>query len=558
MPSYKSPGVYIEEVNAGTKPIEAVGTAVAAFIGYTEKAEEVTLHPVLDDEGRPVINRETGEPEMQQVTESLLGKATLVTNWSQYQAKFGSFAKGIYTPDSVYGYFANGGGRCYIVSLKTVNTPSSPELATAAQTTVGSDDDKVPNLLTFTAKKAGKDGNALRVEVKNEDSDKPSAPSAPGAPASSSEPTFKLVISQSGKPRETFENLTLGKGDRNVSTIVKTKSQLVDVEVVSTKDKSIAPAEGTFSLQGGDVKTTSITVNDYEGDVSERRGIGGLEPLEDVTMICVPDLMASYQQGELDLKGVHAVQQSIITYCERVKYAFAILDTPPNLMPQKAKQWRLDVNFDSSRAAMYYPWVEVADRTGSNGRVRTIPPCGHIAGIYARTDETRGVHKAPANEVIRDVLGLDVQVTKGEQDELNPIGVNALRAFPGRGIRVWGARTLSSDPAWRYINVRRLFNMIEKSIETGTQWVVFEPNDSNLWARVERDITAFLRVVWRSGALFGTTADQAFYVKCDAETNPPELRDLGQMAVEIGLCPVKPAEFVIFRISQWAGPDAQA
>jgi uncharacterized protein len=166
------------------------------------------------------------------------------------------------------------------------------------------------------------------------------------------------------------------------------------------------------------------------------------------------------------------------------------------------------------------------------------------------------VHKAPANEVIRGATGLPIQLTRGEQDSLNPVGVNCIRSFPGRGIRIWGARTLSSDPAWRYINVRRLFNMVEESIERGTQWVVFEPNDPDLWARVRRDVSAFLRTVWTSGALFGITPNEAFYVKCDEELNPPEVRDLGQLIIEIGISPVKPAEFVIFRISQWAGPSA--
>jgi phage tail sheath protein FI len=226
-------------------------------------------------------------------------------------------------------------------------------------------------------------------------------------------------------------------------------------------------------------------------------------------------------------------------------------------MPQEMKEWRNTVNYDSSRAAVYYPWIEIADMTGANGRTRLVPPSGHMAGVFGRTDGTRGVHKAPANEIVRGALGLEVQVTKGEHDILNPIGVNVIRSFPGRGIRVWGARTLSSDPSWRYINVRRLFNMVAESIERGTQWVVFEPNDQNLWARVRRDASAFLTMVWRSGALFGTTPEQAYYVKCDAETNPPEVRDLGQLIIEIGMSPVKPAEFVIFRLSQWAGPSAE-
>ena len=176
-----------------------------------------------------------------------------------------------------------------------------------------------------------------------------------------------------------------------------------------------------------------------------------------------------------------------------------------------------------------------------------------MAGIWARSDDTRGVHKAPANEVIRGAVDLELVITKGEHDQLNPQGINVLRAFPGRGIRVWGARTLSSDPAWRYINVRRLFNFIEGSILGGTQWVVFEPNDLALWERVKRTINSFLVRVWRDGALFGATPQEAFYVKCDSETNPAEVIDAGQLVVEIGIAPVKPAEFVVFRIAQFSG-----
>ncbi len=529
MPSYLSPGVYVEEVDKGTKPIEAVGTAVAAFVGYTEKAEMELNGEMVD----------------------LVGKPTLVTNWSQFVQRFGGFVDGSYTPDAVYGYFANGGGRAYIVSLKTASGSGDGDTkALPAKTTVQSDDDKPVNLLSFTAKEAGNKGNTVNVEVANDVAD----PKAGGDGKEGGSKTFKVTVKEGGRTRETFENLTLAKGARNVETVLKNESKLVNASILGRTD--LVPADGNYSLEGGNVESKAVSLSDYQGNVAERVGIGGLEAFDDVTMIAVPDLMSSYEAGEIDLKGVQAVQQTVIDFCEGMQYCFAILDTPPGLIPQQAKEWRLNVNYDSSRAAVYYPWIEVADQTGGNGRTRTVPPSGHMAGIYARTDGTRGVHKAPANEVVRGALGLEVNLTKGEHDELNPIGVNAIRAFPGRGIRVWGARTLSSDPSWRYINVRRLFSMVEKSIEQGTQWVVFEPNDQDLWARVRRDISAFLRLVWQSGALFGTTPEQAFYVKCDAETNPPEVRDVGQLVVEIGLAPVKPAEFVIFRISQWAGPDA--
>jgi phage tail sheath protein FI len=178
-------------------------------------------------------------------------------------------------------------------------------------------------------------------------------------------------------------------------------------------------------------------------------------------------------------------------------------------------------------------------------------PSGHLAGVWARTDLTRGVHKAPANEPLRGALGLKYQVSRGEQDLHNPRGVNAIRSVGG-GLRIWGGRTLSSDPAWKYINVRRLFIMVEASVEAATQWVVFEPNDHRLWRRVVRTVSSFLTLLWRSGALMGTSPEQAFYVKCDEETNPPEVVDAGQLVIEVGLAPVKPAEFVIFRIGQMA------
>jgi len=229
----------------------------------------------------------------------------------------------------------------------------------------------------------------------------------------------------------------------------------------------------------------------------------------------------------------------------------AILDPPPGLNPQRLKEWRVDgAGYDSKYATLYYPWIKVMDPL--TGAPAFLPPSGHVAGVWARTDGTRGVHKAPANEVVRGVITLESGMTRGEHDQLNPVGVNCIRAFPGQGIRVWGARTLSSDPEWRYLNVRRLFNFIEKSILLGTNWVVFEPNDRFLWERVGRTISTFLRRVWSSGALFGGTPEQAYFVKCDAENNPPENVDVGILTVDIGLAPVKPAEFVVFRVSQLA------
>jgi phage tail sheath protein FI len=301
-----------------------------------------------------------------------------------------------------------------------------------------------------------------------------------------------------------------------------------------------------------------LTAADFIGDATERTGLGGLEAIDDVRLVTCPDIMSGYDGSEAERERIKLVQDAMIAHCENMRYRFAVLDAPPGMNAQQAIEWRQYINFDTSYAALYYPWIYIADLSGEGSTRKAVPPSGHVAGLYNRSDADRGVHKAPANDVLLGAIDLELQISKGEQDVLNPIGVNCIRSFPGRGIRVWGARTLSSNGAWRYVNVRRLFIMVEASLDSGMQWVVFEPNDRTLWAKVRRDVGSFLKVVWRSGALFGNTPEEAFYVKCDDELNPPEIRDLGQLIIEVGLAPVKPAEFVIFRLTQWAGANAEA
>jgi hypothetical protein len=272
-----------------------------------------------------------------------------------------------------------------------------------------------------------------------------------------------------------------------------------------------------------------------------RKGLTGFAGIDEISIVYSPNSMAALPN--------EALADALITHCETLKDRFAIID---------AAQGSKDVsvldprgNNDTKYAAFYYPWIYVIDPEA--GLLRLIPPGGHVAGIYARSDIERGVHKAPANEVVRGAADLEFQITKGEQDILNPRGVNVIRAFPGRGIRVWGARTLSSDTLWKYINVRRLFLYVEESIEEGTQWVVFEPNNEKLWARVRATITEFLTRVWRDGALMGTKPEEAFFVKCDRTTMTQDDIDNGRLICIIGIAPVKPAEFVIFRIAQFPG-----
>jgi phage tail sheath protein FI len=279
-----------------------------------------------------------------------------------------------------------------------------------------------------------------------------------------------------------------------------------------------------------------------------REGIEGLSGIDEITIVCSPDIMA-LAQGTED-PSLRDQQGSLVAHCEAAGNRMAILDAPPALQPQEMLGWRTKEGaYDSNSAALYYPWIEVIDPLSS--QATAVPPSGHVAGVWARTDVRRGVWKAPTDAVVLDAAGVSSGITNDEQGALNGAHINCIRSFPGRGIRVWGARTLSSDPDWRYLNVRRLFTYIKQSIVEGTRWAVFEPNDETLWKSIRRDVGAFLTRTWSEGALFGSSPEQGFYVKCDEETNTPEVVEAGQVVMEIGIAPVKPAEFVSIRISQF-------
>jgi len=503
VPTYLSPGVYMEEVSSGSKPIEGVGTAVAAFVGFAE--------------------------------EGAFNQPTLVTNWTQFVGNFGAFVEGSYLAHAVYGFFLNGGGSAYVVRIGANGDADEPQLPTAGAELPPVEGDKPP--FTVKAIEPGAEGDRITVEV--------------GKASEEGEDNFRLVVKKPGRQDEVFDNVTLSKGANNVVTKVKADSELISIQ--ETRGTTVMPQAGTIELSGGSLPVqVSVAPVDYIGDAADRTGFAGLEAIENVTMLSVPDLMAAYERELVDLEGVKAVQLAMIAHCELMANRVAILDTPPGMNAQQVKAWRNEITgYDSKYATMYWPWIKVMDPVQGKG-IYT-PPSGSIAGVWARNDDTRGVHKAPANEVVRGVLDLELNITKGEHDQLNPDGVNCIRSFPGQGVRVWGARTLSSDPEWRYLNIRRLFNFVESSILGGTNWVVFEPNDPKLWDSVTRTVTMFLRRVWRDGALFGRTQAEAFFVKCDDENNPPENRDAGILTVEIGIAPVKPAEFVVFRISQFNG-----
>jgi phage tail sheath protein FI len=515
MPTYTAPGVYVEEVVSTQKVLSAAPTAVAAFVGFTERFP-------TDDPADP---------------EGLAPR--LITSWTQFENLYGSFTPGAILPLSVYGYFANGGALAYIVRVPNTapsGEPSRREIP-AADRALG---------LPISVESQEPDAD-ISIQVITDETDE-EGPSP-----------FSIDVLSGSEVVESFTGLTLGKGKRNVATVVNETSTKIKINVL-LDDKTDLSGQlevlrpGVYPLEKATPTAVPVTGRKFAGSESARQGINGLAVADDVTIVVVPDLVtaATKADGTLDLGLWKAVQTTLISHCEQNGNRMAVLDAPPGMTPQQVRDWRSEVAmYDSAYAAFYYPWIKVENPIGLNGDAEVfIPPSGHIAGVWARTDESRGVWKAPANDTIRGCLDVAYGVTQNEQSVLNPIGINCIRPFGTRGIRIWGARTLASDSDWRYINVRRLFNMVETTILQGTQWAVFEPNDVALWEGIKRTLNAFLRGLWSAGALFGQSVDQAFYVKCDAETNPPESIDQGLLIVEVGIAPVKPAEFVVFRIAQ--------
>jgi len=518
MPTYLTPGVYVEEIPAQSKPIEGVGTSICAFVG---------LAP-----GGPV------------------NRPMRISNWTQFAKLYGDpanpengpFMDGAYLAHSVYGFFQNGGGVCWIVRVGSED--GGPSRQQAALPAAG---DK--SLETFRAVALDGVDGSISLELTEE-------PAAEGKEGEDAQPTYKLVVT-AGSEREEYDGLSLKKGKNNIVTKVNAASKLIQLEETgaSLPEAMRAPAAGTYALTLPPAPVGEIAPKHFEGDVAKRQGMGSLAAVDEITMVCMPDIMTLASNGDGDV-SVRDLQGKMIAHCEMAGDRMAILDPPASLLPQEILDWRMNTaGYDSKFATLYWPWLEIMNPL--TNRPTLVPPSGHVAGVWCRTDATRGVHKAPANEVILGVNGLGFQVTHEEQGGLNRVGINCVRSFPGRGIRIWGARTLSSDPEWRYVNVRRLFNYISESIIEGTQWSVFEPNDQRLWTQLRISIGNFLTRTWREGALFGATPEQAFFVKCDSETNPPDVIEAGQVICEIGISPVKPAEFVIFRISQYTAGAAE-
>ena len=521
MPEYLHPGVYIEEIERGPRPIEGVSTSTAAFLGEAERG--------------PI------EP-------------TLVTSYKDYQRWFGDvFARDKFLPYAVSGFFENGGKRVYVCRLVG-------QAATTAQAAFGD---------SFFVQAAGPGSWGRRVFVKITDSTtKDSNGAAIGfrvrmaySEAPADEPDFQPSDPFDGNtpPRlpvltEDFDDLVT---DETSPDFYGKRLPLIDEDKGKKKEgpdsstlgvlvrragapPGVRPENGATALtEGGAEDPVALGPDDYEGlpagARTEAQGLAALEldPYREVALVYAPNV-----SDDIALK--------IISHCELLKFRFAVIDsqktqTLNDLDPRTSLT-------DSHYAAFYYPWIVISDpKTGAR---KLVPPGGHALGVYARTDIDRGVFNAPDNEIVRGALDLAFDIKDSTQDVLNPKGVNVIRRFPGRGIRIWGARTITSNALWKYVSVRRLFIFLERSIYEGTQWVVFEPNDPRLWARVTDTIRLFLRAQWRLGALYGRTEEQAFFITCDERVMSQDDILNGRLICEIGIAPVRPAEFVVFRIFQ--------
>ncbi len=578
MAEYLSPGVYVEEFESGGKPMEGVGTSTAGFIGLAERG-------------------------------AVEGVPQLVTNFADFRRKYGGylseneFGGYRFLPYAVEHFFINGGSRAFIARV----APSDARCAAGA----------IPSesaALAFTAKNPGVWGNNInivitpqnkaktqildiletadgkRYHVKNAAgfaagdivmySDQASVSYNRIVKCQDNVITFAAefdgsVIDRELLPTKVITTCELGIEVRvddqvelyenvsfniDASTYIEkklAKSEIIEVKYNALSSDVVLPP--FLALAGEDTQKAALSVQlggGTNGDVGslsaaefigtdrgagKRSGITAFLDNDNVSIIAAP--------GITDPN----VQLTLVAHCENTASRFAVLDLPRDAKKTDDVIAHREI-FDTNYAALYHPWLTVFDPL--DRRNIAIPPSGSVLGIYARSDNTRGVHKAPANEVVRACVGLDCQFNKGEQDILNPKGVNLIRSFPGMGIRVWGARTATSNPSWKYINVRRLFIYLEESIKANTNWAVFEPNDEVLWVRVKRTIEVFLTGMWRDGSLAGTSPGEAFFVNIGHETMSQDDIDNGRLICVIGVAPVKPAEFVIFRVSQKTG-DAQ-
>src|ERR1051325_3054690 len=521
MPEYLSPGVYVEEIELGPRPIEGVGTSTAGFLGATLRGPE---------------------------------DVRFVTGFEEFKRLYGSYVQVDQSnlPFAIDGFFKNGGQRCFVARIA----------ANGALAANGDQDGK----LHIEAIGPGTWGNQVAIKIG------PASLQLVGVPAN--QQRFKLTAmywdvkppvplvdpsdaAQITNPNrreptllEVYDNLTADMSSIDYyETVINGSSSLIRVtRLAADTPANLAPTYlNDLGNAGTGTPSDVLALADYQGrplpalpdGTIHKTGLLGFEQVDEIAIVVAPDY---HETAALDTE--------LIRHCTQMRDRFAILHSRPGI-DTLANIGNITPPQDTTYAAFYFPWIKVFNPLINQDS--RIPPSGHIAGIYAKTDIERGVFKAPANAVVVGARSVEFQITKQQQDILNPKGVNCIRVFPARGIRVWGARTCSTNTLWKYVSVRRYFLYLGESIDEGTQFVVFEPNDERLWARVNQTITQFLITEWRNGALMGTKQEEAFFVKVDRTTMTQSDIDNGRLICIIGLAVVKPAEFVIFRLTQFQG-----
>ncbi|MBB2948498.1 hypothetical protein FB565_008281 [Actinoplanes lutulentus] len=498
MPEYLAPGVYIEEIERGPKPVEGVATSTAAFLGETLRG--------------PLLPR-------------------LVTGYGEYVRYFGDiFSEDKFMPYAVKTFFDNGGRRCFVTRIAGANAQTATRVLGDLTVTALGPGASYNQTWVRVLEGSTKDGNGnpvgfrLRLDYWADPRNVPA-----DADAIATAPVLPTVS-------EDFDDLSVNPASS--AFFAKRINNFNSVLAEVSAPENLALPQPAADLLDGGTDGDPVVAPRFDGDPNPDAPTGlaalDLDEFRSVAVVYAPG--CDYATANL-----------VVAHCERNRFRIAVVDALPD-QANAAQVLPRDQVTDSRYGAFYYPWIYISDPR--SGMRKKVPPGGAVCGIYARTDATRGVFKSPANEVILGAIGQEYDVNQRTQDLLNPQGVNAVRRFPGRGIRVWGARTMSSDPLWKYVSVRRLFNFIEASIDISTQWVVFEPNDTRLWARVRQTITLFLRSQWREGALFGDKEEEAFSVAVGRDTMTEQEILNGMLVVEIGIAPVRPAEFVVFRIFQ--------
>jgi uncharacterized protein len=597
MAEYLAPGVYVEETSFRAKSIEGVGTSTTAFVGPTRKGP---FRVDLDDNTFPELLTSYGDFERIYggFSDIALGAGVPATNFLAHAAR---------------AFFNEGGSRLYV---SRVLAPGAAAAAATITPPAGPAEESVG----FAARFPGAAGNgriiareivapASRVVMNNapagtllrtgpaaalvhhvkvgpewRPADNPAGAAADAAVLAGAEPRLVLLVITTIDDITSEDTRDPNRVEGNVMTYEdlgydRSHPRWVGHVLAAQPSRRSDQLQNAFAINLGagvsglDLHTTlftGVTPNDQAvrvrtialtggtdggapGAAQYTLALGQIAGLEDVAIVAAP--------GGSAYADAQAISGALIAHAEaRRAYRIAVLDTPPEQTPGQVRTLRGQM--DSRHAALYYPWVVVSNPLARPGREDipreiALPPSSFVCGIYARNDIQRGVHKAPANEVVRSALRFEIDVNFGQQEVLNPLGVNCLRLLSGRGYRVWGARLISSDPEWKYVSDRRYFNYLEASIDRGTQWAVFEPNGERLWANVRQTISDYLYNEWVNGALLGTTQEEAFFVRCDRSTMTQNDLDNGRLVCLIGIAIIKPAEFVIFRIGQKTA-DARA